>query len=178
MKSSCPSVILTDRSTHTAYLSVAQSLASPSQLIVWEQNNSPGFGNGLPLILIRETLNKIYSQVLQCDSEWWGSNDPRVGPCVCGYIHFICVNIKDLGVVDCVKSIHSLSSQLCFTPSCLYLPSYHISRRFLSVFYNQSVALFLPVFACFFIPNLLPPSFSIFRSALALPSCTNIPMLD
>lgn len=51
--------------THTAYLSVAQSLASASPLIVWEQNNSPGFGNGLPLILIRETLNKIYPQILQ-----------------------------------------------------------------------------------------------------------------
>ncbi len=67
------------RYTHTAYLSVAQSPASASPLIVWEQNNSPGFGNGLPLILIRETLNKIYPQILHYDWDWSGSNDPRGG---------------------------------------------------------------------------------------------------
>lgn len=102
---------------------------------MWKQNNSTGFGNGFPLILIRETLNKIYPQILQCDWDWFGSNDPGAGArgkrmermyilvfmykcvCMCVFV-YVCSRI---GGGECWINTHFIPPNSDSLPFAVYL---------------------------------------------------------
>ncbi len=145
---------------------------------MWEQNNSPGFGNGLPLILIRETLNKIYPQILQCDWDWFGSNDPGAGATgkrmeriyICTSV-CVCVCVAELGV-ESVRSIHNSSPQLCFTLSrCLSLSSCRsLDSSCLSFTICPQLYFYLSLFSHFF-SLLISLSLFLYPSLL---SCSSI----
>lgn len=159
----------------------AQSPASASTLIVCEQNNSPGFGNGLPLILIRETLNKIYPQILQCDLDSWGWNDPGAERTVCvdTYEHLYTTQpcgCKRSGgwwtVLDQYRTHphNSFTLSCCLSLSgCRSLDSSCLSFAICSWLY-----FYLSVFFHFFFKANLSPSFFLaLYSSLALLSSVN-----
>lgn len=144
-----------------------------------EQNNSPGFGNGLPLILIRETLNKIYPQIPHCDWDCFGSNDPGAGarPKRKKRIYiYVRVCLWGWRVLDQYTShppptlIHSLS--LFISTSCRSLDSSCLS------FYDLPMTLILPVCPPLFFSPLICHSFIPPLSPLSLLSSVIIPMLD